>query len=151
MVMSFQGQQAKPQAENQQVVVRDFMTTKVTTFSVDQTMHDVIQVLIEKRISGGPVVDAENQLVGVISEGDCLKQAVKGKYLNSPSLGATVSECMITEVKTVSPNLNILDAAQMFLHLRLRRFPVVEEGKLLGQISQKDIMKAIHNLKQTTW
>lgn len=151
MVMSFQGQQAKPEVEQPHILVKDFMSTKITTFRWNQTLGDVIQIMLEKDVSGGPVVDDNHNLVGIVSEGDCLKQLVKGKYFNNPSLNVSISEFMDTDVKTVSQNVNILDAAQMFLRLRLRRFPVVEDGKLLGQISQKDIIKAVNNLKDTTW
>ncbi len=149
--MSFQGQQAKPEVDKPHILVKDFMTKKVISFRWNQTLGEVIETLLEKGLSGGPVVDSNDDLVGIVSEGDCLKQLVKGKYFNNPSLGVSISEFMDTDVKTVSQNLNILDAAQMFLSLRLRRFPVVEDGKLLGQISQKDIMRAVHNLKDNTW
>ena len=151
MVMSFQGQQVRPKHEPQPITVRDFMNTKVITFRWEQTMEEVIQILLEKNVTGGPVVDKDNNLIGVISEGDSLRQAVKGKYLNMPSLSDLVSECMVTEVETVSPEMDILDAANKFLNMRLRRFPVVENGKLVGQITQRSILKAVHNLKNSTW
>ena len=153
MVKSFQGvRQVKPaKAEPQPATVGDFMSTKLVTFHPDQTMDQVIQILLDKNISGGPVIDDENNLVGIISEGDCLKEVVKGKYTNTPSLSGKVSEHMAQNVKTINPEMNVFEAASMFLNLRLRRFPVVRDGKLLGQISQKDIMSAVKNLKETTW
>ena len=153
MVKSFQGvrQVKPPKAEVQSISVEDYMTRRLITFHPDDTMDKVIKTLLDKKIAGGPVVDENNQLVGVISEGDCLKEVVKGKYNNTPSLSGKVSERMSTEVKTVAPEMNIFEAAQMFLTMKLRRFPVLKDGKLVGQISQKDVMRAVQKLKNATW
>ena len=153
MVKSFQGvrQVKPPKTEVQSISVEDYLTRRLITFHPDDTMDKVIKTLLEKKIAGGPVVDENNQLVGVISEGDCLKEVVKGKYNNTPSLSGKVSERMSTEVKTVAPEMNIFEAAQMFLTMKLRRFPVLKDGKLVGQISQKDVMRAVQKLKNATW
>jgi len=115
-------------------------------------MFEVVQTLLAKKISGGPVMDEHGQLCGVISEGDCLKEVVKGKYNNMPNLAGKASEHMTTNMITISPDTNVFDAAYMFLGKRIRRFPVVsDEGKLVGQISQKDIMRAVLSMKSETW
>lgn len=153
MVKNYQGariEKAKPTV-HQPVSVEDYMTHKLITFKSDDTIHDVIAVLLSKKISGGPVVDDKNHLIGVISEGDCLKEIVKGKYNNTPSLNGKVEEHMARDVKTIAPETNIFEAARMFLNMKIRRFPVVKDGKLLGQISQKDVMRAVQGLKTTTW
>ncbi len=137
--------------EIQDIHVEDYMTRRLITFRPDQTMDVVIKTLITKKISGGPVVDEHNRLVGVISEGDCLKEVVRGKYNNTPNLSGQVKEHMTTEVYTIPPETNIFDAAKKFLEMKLRRFPVVKNGELLGQISQRDVMRACQNLKDTTW
>lgn len=151
MVMSYQGVRQTPEKETQNVQVRDYMTKKLITFRPDQPMSEVIAILTTKNISGGPVVDENGQLAGVISEGDCLKQVVRGKYNNSPNHDGIVADHMTTDVKTVRPDLNIFEVAQLFLDLKLRRFPVMEHGKLLGQISQRDVMSAVLGLKNQTW
>ena len=122
------------------------MTRRLVTFSPDQTMDQVLDLLLAKNVSGGPVIDENNNLVGIISEGDCLKQVVRGKYNNVPTLSGYVRDYMATDVKSVSPDLNIFELAQMFLNLRIRRFPVMKDGKLIGQISQKDVMRAVIKL-----
>ena len=58
---------------------------------------------------------------------------------------------MSKSVKTVNPEMNIFEVAQMFLNMKLRRFPVLKDGKLVGQISQKDVMRAVQKLKNATW
>lgn len=151
MVMSYRGAEAPKIQESQALKVEDYMARKLITFKPDQPMHEVVDALMKNKISGGPVVNDKGELVGVISEGDCLKEVVKGKYDNMPIFTGLVEEHMAKNVITVSPDLNIFAAAKMFLEKRLRRFPVIHDGKLIGQISQKDIMKAVLNTKSSTW
>ena len=153
MVKSYRGEitEVSKEEEAPAILVSDHMATKLITFSPDQSIYDVIDTLLSRRISGGPVVNEDGELVGVISEGDCLKQVVKGKYDNHPNLTGKVEEYMATNVTTISPETNIFEAAKMFLNHRLRRFPVVREGKIIGQISQKDIMRAVTTIKSSTW
>lgn len=151
MVMSYRGAEAPKTQESQALKVEDYMARKLITFNPNQPMHEVVDALMKHKISGGPVVNDQGELVGVISEGDCLKEVVKGKYDNMPIFTGLVEEHMAKNVITVDPNLNIFEAAKMFLEKRLRRFPVVHEGKLIGQISQKDVMKAVLNAKSSTW
>ena len=111
MVMSYRGvAKVKPKKTvHQPVNVEDHMSRRLVTFHPDQTMDQVIDILLKKGISGGPVVDDHNNLVGIISEGDCLKEVVRGKYTNTPKLTGKVSERMATQVKTVKPEMNILN------------------------------------------
>ena len=152
MIKSFQGaRSASTKAAVQDIQVKDYMTTKLISFKADQSMHDAMEVLLSKRISGAPVVDDQNHLVGVLSEGDCLKEVIRGKYNNSPHSSGTVGDYMTKEVITISPDTSIFEAADQFLSKRIRRFPVVRDGKLLGQLSQKDIMRALTQLRSETW
>jgi len=153
MVKSYKGVEKVKEKKSisKSVTVDDFMSRQLVTFKPDQTMDYVLDVLLEKNISGGPVIDEANNLVGVISEGDCLKEVVKGKYNNVPTLSGLVRDHMTTNVKSVEPEMNIFDLAQMFLNLRLRRFPVLKEGKLVGQISQKDVMRAVIKLHNDSY
>ena len=153
MVKSYRGEirETPKESETPAILVSDHMATKLTTFNPDQSIFEVIDTLLSKRISGGPVVNQEGEMVGVISEGDCLKQVVKGKYDNHPNLAGKVSDYMATNITTISPDTNIFEAAKMFLNHRLRRFPVVRDGKIIGQISQKDIMRAVTKIKSSTW
>jgi len=144
MVHSYRGARKEPEKPRREVSkVKDCMATKLITFRPEQRMVEVIKTLVEKGISGGPVVDEENNLIGVISEGDCLREVVKGRYADALDLSGKVAEYMVTEVITIDPETDVLQAAQMFLKQRLRRFPVMQQGKLLGQVSQRDIMKAV--------
>lgn len=152
MVKSYRGvMMEKPKATQASVTVADYMSTKLITFRPDQQMDEVIETLLKYRISGGPVVNEADELVGIISEGDCMKEVVRGKYNNMPNLAGTVAEHMTPNVISISPETNIFDAANMFLERRIRRFPVVNLGKLVGQISQKDVMRAVHRMRSSTW
>ena len=153
MVQSYRGKITKVEKDSgpQAVTVADYMTRKLITFAPDQPMFEVVQKLLKNKISGAPVIDENGQLCGVISEGDCLKEVVKGKYNNMPNLAGKASDHMTSNVITITPDVNIFDAANMFLNKRIRRFPVVEGGKLVGQISQKDIMRAVIKMKSATW
>lgn len=153
MVKSFQGVREVPvkNGKDQQISVRDFMTVNVITFHPEDSIDYVIDVLTKKKISGGPVLDSRGTLVGMISEGDCLRAISKGQYTNTPRFPATVSELMTKEVITMHPDMSIFDAAQEFLEMRIRRFPVVREGKLVGQLSVSDIIRAMPKLKSATW
>ncbi|MCR9249812.1 MAG: CBS domain-containing protein [bacterium] len=153
MVKSFKGEMEKvPKVDAApKITVEDYMAKRLITFSPDQSIMDAISILLKNKISGGPVVNDQNELIGIISEGDCLKEIVKGKYDNIPTLTGTVSEHMAADVVSIAPETNVFEVAKMFLNKRLRRFPVVRNGKLVGQISQKDVMQAVTNLKSRTW
>lgn len=152
MVKSYKGvQQEKPKPKPTQVTVADYMSTKLITFHPEQRMDEVIETLLKYKISGGPVVDSTGDLVGIISEGDCMKEVVRGKYNNMPNLSGLVAEHMTKNVISIPPETNIFDVANMFLEKRIRRFPVVMLGKLMGQISQKDVMCAVHRMSSSTW
>jgi CBS domain-containing protein len=127
------------------------MTTNLITFKPNQSVEEVIDSLIKNRISGCPVVNDNNELIGIISEGDCIKQISESRYYNMPSSDSSVEKHMISNVETIDGNMNIFDAANKFLESKRRRFPIVENGKLIGQISQKDILKAALKLKGHTW
>lgn len=152
-IINFQGKRDKEASKPvEQILVSDYMTTKLITFRAEQSVQEVIETLIKNRISGGPVVNEKNELVGVISEGDCIKHISESKYYNMP-LGSdhTVGSNMVSEVETIDKNMNIFDAANKFLSSKRRRFPIVENGKLIGQISQKDILKAALKMKGNRW
>ena len=153
-IKSFQGKRDTSQAKNEeQILVSDYMTTKLITFKAEDSLDLVISQLIKYKISGGPVVNDKNELVGIISETDCIKHISESKYYNMPSdRNNTVGKYMVTDVDTIDKDMNIFDAAFKFLSSRRRRFPVVDnKNKLIGQLSQKDVLKAALKVKGNTW
>jgi len=151
-IKSFQGARKLQKIASQTPLkVSDYMTKNLITFKPEQSVEEVIETLINNKISGGPVVNENNELVGIISEGDCLKQISDSRYYNMPMAQDNVEKRMVKNVETIDGNMNVFDAANKFLESKRRRFPIVEEGKLIGQISQKDILKAAMELKGQNW
>jgi CBS-domain-containing membrane protein len=152
-IKSFQGKRDLNQAkEDAQILVSDYMTKKLITFKAEDSLDYVIHQLITYKISGGPVVNDAQELIGIISETDCIKHISESKYYNMPSdTDNTVGKHMVTEVETIDQNMNIFDAATKFINSKRRRFPIVENRKLIGQISQKDVLKAALKIKGNTW
>ena len=128
-IKSFQGARKQQQKESESIPfkVRDYMTTNLITFKPEQSVEEVIDGLIKNKISGGPVVN------------------------NMPMAQDNVENRMIKNVETIDGNMNVFDAANKFLESKRRRFPIVENGKLIGQISQKDILIAALKLKGQNW
>ena len=151
-IKSFQGRRSQPKKEElRPALVSEFMTKKLITFKPEQPIAQVMEILIKNKISGGPVVNENNELLGIISEGDCIKHISESRYHNLPGEIDTVEKHMKTDVETIDGNTNIFDAAKQFLSSRRRRFPILEKGKLVGQISQKDILIAAMSQKGHNW
>ena len=151
-VKSFQGERAKtPKAQNKNILVSDIMCRNLILFSPDQSIHDVMKLFIKHRISGGPVVDTAGNLIGVISEADCMKEISESRYFNMPILDKTVNHFMTSPVDTIDASFSIFEAASMFSKSSRRRYPVVDKNRLVGQLSRKDIVIAVINMKSQTW
>ncbi|MCK0152362.1 CBS domain-containing protein [Alcanivorax sp. S6407] len=128
------------------MLVADYMSRRVITLSPDQSVHDAIRVLLENQISGAPVVNENGQLIGMFSESDCLKGALQASY-HDTEIG-TVSEYMTLDLQTVNGQTSILDAAEIFLADHRRRLPVVDDDKLVGQISRRDLLRAMDDFNR---
>ncbi|MEE9406484.1 MAG: CBS domain-containing protein [Polaribacter sp.] len=152
-IKSFQGKRDTSQQKGEsEILVADYMTTNLITFKAEDSLDHVINQLITYKISGGPVINSKNELIGIISETDCIKHISESKYYNMPSdTNNTVGKYMVKDVDTIDKNMNIFDAAFKFISSHRRRFPVVENGKLIGQLSQKDVLKAAIKVQGNTW
>ncbi|TVZ52719.1 CBS domain-containing protein [Dokdonia sp. Hel_I_53] len=151
-IKSFMGKRVKDKKGTvTDIKVSDYMTRNLITFSPDQSVLDVMNKLIKHKISGGPVVNEKKELLGIISEGDCMKQISESRYYNMPMDAMKVQDHMVSTVDTIDGNMNVFDAANKFLESKHRRFPIIENGKLVGQISQKDVLKAALKLNGQTW
>ena len=151
-IKSFQGQRAtQSKPPNKALLVSDIMTRDLVVFKQNQSIHEVMKEFIKYRISGGPVVDDTGELIGVISEADCMKEISDSRYFNLPILDKTVAHFMTSKVDTIDANKTIFEAASMFFKTNRRRFPVLDNNRLVGQISRKDIVVATLNMKSQTW
>ena len=145
--------------------VADVMSRDPITVSPETPMKDAIQLLAEHRISGLPVLDSEQKLVGIISEADLIWQESGVDvppyitildsviYLKNPitfeqelhkAMGATVSEAMTSKVKTTSPNITLRDASRDLHENGVHRLPVLDgTGQLVGILTRGDIIRAM--------
>jgi CBS domain-containing protein len=138
---------------------RDAMTADVIAVSPDESVQKAAQLMANHGISGLPVVDANGQLVGMISEGDLvMRQAARRSrpwwraFFDDPdtlareyqrATGRTVREAMTRAVVSVGPDVGVDAVSRILLDRGLRRLPVVEGGRLVGIISRGDIVKVL--------
>ncbi len=138
--------------------VQDVMTGDVLTVRTSTSLKEAAAILTERRISGLPVVDAENRVVGVLSEGDILfkesgaveKQGFLARLLSMPVPGLelkiaakTAGEAMSTPALTIGPRRPLTEAANTMIDEGVNRLPVVDEdGKLIGLVTRADLVRA---------
>lgn len=124
------------------VKVADYMTTQLVTFKPETDLFKAISVFSESNISGAPVVNNRGELVGMLSEVDCLKAILQHTY-HEEEKGGCVGDFMTAKVETVSSSADIISLSEQFIASNRRRFPVLHDGKLVGQISRKDALRAV--------
>ncbi|EMR01073.1 CBS domain-containing protein [Cesiribacter andamanensis] len=141
-----------PVADVRYMPISKYMVRDVITLQENTPIREAIGVILRKDISGIPIVDKDDCLVGMLSEKDCLKVILDDGYYNNPLNDQTVGDYMTPNVYTLRPDTDILTAAKAFINSPFRRYPVVDErGRLLGQLSRKDLLKATQKLHTTTW
>lgn len=121
--------------------VEDFMTKDVVVAHPEMEAYDAILLLLKHNISGMPVVDDRGEVVGIISERDCLKTLVNAQYHELPT--AFVKDLMSTEPRTITPHTEIMEVAEVFLESGFRRLPVLDEGRMVGLVSRRDVLRVI--------
>jgi CBS domain-containing protein len=126
------------------VSVRDYMATELLTLKPEMEILRAVHILLEHDFGGAPVVDDAGRLVGILTEKDCMKVVLNAGYHSE--YGGRVAEYMSTEVVTMRPEDSIVEAAQRFLDQNFHRYPVVVDNELVGQISRRDIMRALEHL-----
>ncbi len=148
-IKNFRAPNAPAEVLTDKIRVSDYMVhrNRLITFSPDLKIVEAMQILVSKDISGAPVVDENDYLLGMISEGDCMKKIANSRYYNIPLNDQVVKEYMESIVETIEGDNNIFDVAHMFCTSRRNRFPVMEGNKVVGQISRKDILKAALEIK----
>lgn len=121
-------------------IVRDFMDRFVDTVPPEMNVLEAVEFLLAKRITGVPVV-TNGEMVGILTETDCLKLLAKGADHDLPH--GKVSDFMTREVRTIPSKMDIYYAAGVFLQVNFRRLPVVDEGHLVGVITRFDILRGL--------
>ncbi len=120
------------------IAAQDIMSKSLVTLHPEMDMIEAMFLLLKHRVSGATVVDEEWRVVGVLSEKDCLRMFANGAYNKSPS--GHVRDYMSTDVTTIEPSTDLFTIADIFLKNSFRRLPVIENGKLIGQISRRDVL-----------
>ncbi len=121
--------------------VRDYMDTTVPTVTPDMEILKAVDFLLKSKVTGAPVVDADGALVGILTEKDCLRLLATGHDGKFPT--GTVRDFMHVHVETIKPDTNIYFVAGLFLSRNFRRYPVVDNGRLVGAITRFDILRVI--------
>jgi CBS domain-containing protein len=121
--------------------VRDYMTAQLLTVSPHTEITQVVRLLIERDVSSALVVDAAGTLIGIVTERDCIAVASAAGYYDE--WGGPAADFLSAPVETVGPDDNLADVAMRMTSSPYRRFPVIENGKLVGVISRRDVLRAM--------
>jgi predicted transcriptional regulator len=132
---------AVDEMSNSAPTVDDYMVRDLITFVPDDDIHEVVKILLAARISGAPVVDYKGELVGVVSKKDCFEVLYNTSY--HQDWGGRVEDYMSKEVTTIESGTDIAKAADIFMNSTFRRFPILKNGRIVGQISRADLLRAL--------
>jgi CBS domain-containing protein len=130
----------------QDIPVKRYMSRYVFTFKPEQEVLEAAKLMADRGISSAPVIDDIGNLVGVLSDTDCMVAAIKVGF--DPDWKGLVKEYMSENVVTVEANESILKIAERFVKDRFRRYPVMEDNRLIGQISRIDVLKALEQAQK---
>lgn len=143
------------------MLVADVMTCKVETVAPGTAIADIARTMVEKRISAVPVVDPEGRLLGLVSEGDLLQRVETGTegrrawWLDlfvAPETraetflkahGRIAADVMVKELVTATADMPLARAAQLMHDRRVKRLPVVEDGRIVGIVARSDLVRAL--------
>ncbi|MGZ8389996.1 MAG: CBS domain-containing protein [Rhodoplanes sp.] len=144
----------------------DIMATEVVTVTPESTVQEVAEILLKNRISGAPVVDPRGHVVGIVSEGDLLRRAEAGtgherswwlKLLMGREGLATeyvrehsrkIADVMSRDVITATPDTPVSDIAEILERSRIKRVPIVKDGRLIGIVSRANLLHALASLRK---
>ncbi|EMI4303091.1 CBS domain-containing protein [Vibrio vulnificus] len=121
--------------------VKDYMTLQAVTFTVDMSLSAALNKVMKSVVMGGPVINEKEEVIGFLSEQDLLDKLVKASYHCQDSY--TVGECMHSDVLSVSSDMSIIELAEMMKVGKPKMYPVVDNKKLVGVITRRDVLKAI--------
>ncbi|HMO13240.1 MAG TPA: CBS domain-containing protein [Pirellulaceae bacterium] len=125
------------------VQARDIMSTKLITVRPQDDVFESISILIKNNISGAPVVDQDRNLLGVFSEKSVMRVLLDGAYEGLPT--NEVRAFMDTSPHTITEDTQLLSIAQIFLTTPRRRLPVLDGTRLVGQVSRRDVVRAVYD------
>lgn len=142
----------KPKSSANFEPITKYMATDLITVTPETEILEVIKTFLEKDITGTPVLNDKKELVGIIDDKDCLRLLIDSVYHNQPIKNTLVKSYMTDVMKTIHVDANVVDAAKIFLETKFKRLLIVDDkGKLTGQVSRKDILKAIETIYVPKW
>lgn len=121
--------------------VKDYMIYHPITFKKEMSLSAALHQVISSDNLGGPVIDDLGNVIGFLSEHDLLEKLVKVSYFCQEHY--TVGDCMTADVIAVHSNLPIIELAEMMQVHRPKAYPVIDDGKLVGLITRRAVLKAI--------
>jgi len=135
---------------NRILTARDLMTTSLITFRPDQTILEAIAMLTRNGVSGGPVVDEAGTMIGILSELDCLRMLASDEFYHEEEEehGALVGQFMTRKFQTIPPEMGIYAISHYFLTTPIRRLPVVDKSRVVGQVSRRDILRGMEEMSR---
>ena len=128
------------------ILAREVMVTDLVVLSPQMDVFEAIGLLLKHRVSGAPVVDENGAYLGVFSEKCSMSALVDSAYDQLPT--TELFAYMDVEAMTVDEETDLLTIMEIFETTRFRRLPVIRGGKLLGQISRRDVLRAVHELSE---
>ena len=123
--------------------IRDCMRRNPLTINSNANLVQAIEMLVEYKLTGVTVVDAAGLPVGVLSEIDCIRTVLNALYNDGDPEHALVRDAMSPEIVSCSPSDGIVEVAADMLATRQRRRPVIEKGRLIGQVSSSNVLWAL--------
>ncbi len=127
----------------QPTTVNDCMRSKPLTIHLDANLVEAIEIIVEYKLTGLTVTDDAGRAVGILSELDCIEAILTDIYNDGDPEHALVRDAMVTDLNVCSPGDSIIEVAQDMLKSRQRRRPVIDDGKLVGQVSSSNILWAL--------
>ncbi|MFW8591365.1 CBS domain-containing protein [Glaciecola sp. 2405UD65-10] len=122
--------------------VQDYMNRRAVKLLPSMPVAEAVERLLLSKQTGGPVVNSQNELIGFLSEQDCLSQMITSSYYREQV--ARVEDIMKTPVLSVQGNDSIIELAQMMIKEKPKVYPVLDEsGVLIGSISRSEVLNAI--------
>lgn len=120
------------------ISIQDILTRNVITVKLGTPVYEALNILTKNRVSGAPVVDNANRLVGMLSERDILKLLLE----KSISVHDIVDDYMSKRIISFTDTDDVTDICKTFVHCHFRRIPILRDGRLIGIVSRKDCVTA---------
>ncbi|MDD0853598.1 CBS domain-containing protein [Halobacteriovorax sp. GB3] len=131
------------------LTAKDFMLTSSLTVPIDMNVVEALHLICEHNVSGVPVVDKDQKILGYLSGKDCLKYVLDMKYYNeSPGI---VGDYMAKSLITLKPTDTLMYTVELFIKNHFQTYPVVDDGILVGTVTRAQVMDQIRKMGQTSW